>query len=46
MLKYLLHGSLPWQGTEASTKEHRYQRVLEQKIALTKNYPGEQERAV
>jgi serine/threonine protein kinase len=43
---YMALGELPWQGTQAATKQEKYRRILERKNAVTpemlcKNIPGE-----
>jgi serine/threonine protein kinase len=35
VMVYLLKGSLPWQGLTVRTKDERYQRIMETKLALS-----------
>jgi len=35
VLAYLMRGDLPWQGIRAKTKEEKYQKIMEVKIATT-----------
>ncbi len=44
VLMFFLHGSLPWQGMKAATKQEKYRRILERKLstvssALCRGYP-------
>jgi len=46
VLMYFLRGSLPWQGLKATTKQQKYERILEKKIQtstemLCKGFPAE-----
>lgn len=46
ILMYLLRGSLPWQGLRGRTKRHKYQKIMEKKLAtpidlLHNGYPDE-----
>ena len=46
ILLYFLRGSLPWQGLKAQTKQEKYDRISEKKMAtpieaLCKSFPGE-----
>ena len=46
ILMYFLRGSLPWQGLKAQTKQQKYDRISEKKMAtpveaLCKGYPSE-----
>ena len=46
ILMYFLRGSLPWQGLKAQTKQEKYDRISEKKMAtpveaLCKGYPSE-----
>lgn len=46
ILLYFLRGSLPWQGAKARSKKHKYQKIMEKKLAtpidiIHKGYPIE-----
>merc|ERR1719174_1033621 len=46
VLMYFLRGSLPWQGLKAATKNQKYEKISERKIAtptdvLCKSFPAE-----
>lgn len=46
ILMYFLRGSLPWQGARGKTKKHKYQKIMEKKLAtsideLHNGYPSE-----
>eukprot|EP00811_Abedinium_folium_P032273 NODE_5338_length_1781_cov_9.686215.p1 GENE.NODE_5338_length_1781_cov_9.686215~~NODE_5338_length_1781_cov_9.686215.p1 ORF type:complete len:449 (-),score=122.78 NODE_5338_length_1781_cov_9.686215:279-1625(-) len=45
VLMYFLRGQLPWQGLQASTKEQKYQKIMEKKMStsvekLCQNFPA------
>ncbi|KAF8340154.1 kinase-like domain-containing protein [Amanita rubescens] len=37
VLMYFLHGSLPWQGMKGGTRQEKYDRIMDQKIATTQS---------